>query len=35
MEQVEGKSLPSLWLSLTADEVKDIMTQICRYGEDL
>ncbi|KAB8264121.1 kinase-like domain-containing protein [Aspergillus pseudonomiae] len=28
MERVEGESLSSRWLSLTTDEVKDIMTQI-------
>lgn len=28
MERVEGDSLSSRWLSLTSDEVKDIMTQI-------
>lgn len=28
MERVEGESLSSRWLSLTTDEVKDVMTQI-------
>ncbi|KAE8151707.1 kinase-like domain-containing protein [Aspergillus avenaceus] len=28
MERIEGESLSSRWLSLTTDEVKDIMTQI-------
>jgi aminoglycoside phosphotransferase (APT) family kinase protein len=28
MERVKGESLSSRWLSLTTDEVKDIMTQI-------
>ena len=28
IELVEGESLPSRWLSLTTDEVKDMMTQI-------
>lgn len=28
MERVEGESLSSRWLSLTTDEMKDIMTQI-------
>ncbi|KAL4907063.1 hypothetical protein BDW74DRAFT_176665 [Aspergillus multicolor] len=30
MERVEGESLSSRWLSLTSDEVKDVMTQIAQ-----
>ncbi|KAJ5927863.1 kinase-like domain-containing protein [Penicillium verhagenii] len=35
MERVEGESLASRWLSLTTEEVKDVMTEIADIGRKI